>query len=315
MQDAPRGPVQQPDQRPPDRPPSDGSPPTEGTTGEPSLRRRDNGPPPAWVKLREVSTGELQRRLGVLQRELKIAGPRDPRAAERVQTGIHEIATILSRRSGIGYPEAVARLLSSDPADSHQRIADDLDVSQSTVRRWAKQLRELTGDPPPRRGRPPHPRRAEGIDRLRASQPHAQIARELGASTAAVAKWAKRDRERTGDPPPPRRGQPHPRRAEGIDRLRAGQPHAQIARELGVTKRSVQRWAKEIHQPAGDPPPTPDEPAPPARPEAIERSWDGQTVRGSPAAGSGPGSRVSWRDGRRVSRAGLRRPAGTRRVW
>lgn len=84
------------------------------------------------------------------------------------------------------YPEATTRLMAGQPIG---QVSAEVRIQLDSARRWDLELRRLRGDPPRRGGRPPHPRRAEGIAWYRAGNTITEVAKGLGVNWSTAESW------------------------------------------------------------------------------------------------------------------------------
>lgn len=87
--------------------------------------------------------------------------------------------------------------------------------------------------------------KAGAVARVRAGEPAAAVARDLGTSAPIVWSWCYAAGFRRGR----RGGVRHPRWREAVARVRGGETRAAVARAVGVSAACVSRWCRSAGLP------------------------------------------------------------------
>lgn len=83
--------------------------------------------------------------------------------------------------------------------------------------------------------------KAAAVDRLIAGETGAEVARDLDTTASVVWTWGRLAGYRRGRRGPPR----HPRAAEAIRRVEAGEVARRVAADLGVAGATLSRWRRK----------------------------------------------------------------------
>src|SRR5262249_52276935 len=115
-------------------------------------------------------------------------------------------------------------------------VAQQTGASPKLVQLWKRQSSQWV-DGPPARCIPPHPRREEAVELVRAGLCYAEVERRLGVDRALVGTWARAAGIRTPGPQPR-----SPVRLRGEELILLGWRDSEIAAELCRSTQLVNQW-------------------------------------------------------------------------